>query len=93
MSEVGREERWEVVVEPGQVALDGGDGDLPGRRLVGAAHEGGRPDPARVVQGHGLGDPAPKGVPGDVDGAVPAQMVEQGHGVAGHLVDGVGRRR
>ena len=86
----GIEERREVDVESGQVTLDRGDGDLPGRGLVGAPHESRRSDTSGMVEHQRLGDPAAERMTGDVHGIGPAQVIENRQCVRGHNFHAVG---
>ena len=74
----GIEERGEVNVESGQVTLDRGDGDLPGRGLVGAPHQGSRPHTFVMIEHQRLGDPSSERMTGNPYGIGPAQVVEDG---------------
>jgi hypothetical protein len=86
----GVEERRQIDVEESQIALDGGDGDLPRRRPVGTAHERGGAHASRMVEHQGLGDPAPQGMTGHPDRVLPTEMIEESHGVGCHLFHAVG---
>jgi len=87
----GIEQRGQIDVAAGQVPLDRGDGELPRRGLVRAAHQGGGPDASGVVEDQRLGDPTPERMAGHPHGVTPTQVVEHGQGVDGHPLHAVRR--
>ena len=80
----GVEERGQVVVQPGQVALHRGDGDLPCRGPLALPMSAAARTRSGWSSDQRLGDPAPHGVTGDAYRFVPAEVVQQRQRIVGH---------
>ena len=90
---LGREEQgWQLVAEPREVALDGRDRLLPGRRDVAAPEESPGAYPVGMPDRDRLRDPTAHGV-ADERGTLEPQVVAQPERVGDEVGDGVGSGR